>query len=271
MSNAGSTGTPAPTGFWRSLRRGLLRELSYFKRITAVGLVSTVAYFQNLSAYEDKVATQAKDDLTAATQAFAETSAALSVPLSLQERLVFAYYDAVKQKIDNDDTAYVTKRARAIDGPYEDAYTALRQNINFLAQKVELYLDWPSNASRDPAVNIPPTADPINSSVFGTFNFDCDVNMPAFDPGNRSVTLADPKGGNSKLVVDWYSAKHNILTIYYCFNVRHEVMKPLREWASVSAAHTGERAKFIDQETSVKSRLTKQVLRLYAFMGSFYE
>jgi len=64
-------------------------ELSYFKCLTSAGLLSTllVAYFQNLSAYQDKVAAQAKNDIEAATQAFTDTSNALSTALALQQRL----------------------------------------------------------------------------------------------------------------------------------------------------------------------------------------
>src|SRR6516225_5144154 len=156
VSDAGSKGASAPSGF--------------FKGVSFVGLLGVLgtliaAYFQNLSAYQDKVTALAKDDMAAAAQAFTDASTALSRPLSLQERLILGYFAAVDQKVDTDDTAYMTKRTRAINGPYEDAYTALRQNINLLARKVEIYLDWPSNPLHDPAINgLSATADPINNS-----------------------------------------------------------------------------------------------------------
>ena len=139
-----------------------------------LGVLGTLiaAYFQNLSAYHDKVTALAKDDMAAAAQAFTDASTALSGPLSLQERLISGYFAAVDQKVDADDTAYVTTSTRAINGPYEVAYTALRQNINLLARKVEIYLDWPSNPLHDPAINVSASADPINnSSLLGTYNF----------------------------------------------------------------------------------------------------
>jgi hypothetical protein len=52
------------------------------------------AYFQYLTAYEDKVATQAKEDLTAATVAFTDTSTALSVPIMLQATLFRDFVNA---------------------------------------------------------------------------------------------------------------------------------------------------------------------------------
>lgn len=263
MSNAESNGASAPSGF--------------FKGVTFVGVLGALgtliaAYFQNLSAYEDKVTALARDDMAAAAQAFTDASTALSAPLSLQERLIFGYFAAVDQKVDADDAAYVTKSTRAINGLYEDAYTALRQNINLLARKMEIYLDWPSNPLHDPAINVSPTADPINnSSALGTYNFDCDKDMPAFgkdkstgkDLSNIELTSNDGKTIN----LDWNSAKHEVLAIYYCFYVEHEAMKPVREWASGRKLDPTERTKYIDQKKSIEDQLNNQVLRLYNFMG----
>jgi hypothetical protein len=237
--------------------------------VTFVGALGTLigAFFQNLSAYEDKAAAQAKDDLAAAAQTFTEASSALSVPLSLQERLVFGYYDAVDQNVDGDDNALVTKNARAIDAPYEAAYTSLRENINLLAQKAEIYLDWPSNPKHDPTKSVPPTQDPISSSALGTYKFDCDNNMPVFTGSNTTTKLPSPSGDGSQLIVDWYSAKHNILAIYYCFNIINSTMKPLREWAAHIPPAPAARSSFLGRKSALEAQLTKQVLRQYAFMG----
>lgn len=276
MSNTEGNGTPAfdgrapKSGFWQRLKRVLIHteaEFSFLKGLTFVGFLSTliVAYFQYLSAYQDKVATQAKDDLESATAAFKEASTALSVPLSLQERLISGYYDAIDQKIDTDANAYLTRSMRAINGPYQDAYTALRQNINLLAQSVEIYLDWASDANRDPAINIPPTADPISVSALGTYNFDCDNDMPIFTENGYKLVLKGQDG--TELDVDWYSVKHHILTIYYCFYLTHELMEPAREWASSSPVDTNGKGKFIERKKLLTGRLTKQIVRANAFMG----
>src|SRR5205807_2167153 len=119
------------------------------------------------SAYHDKVATRAKEDLEAATSAFTEASSALSIPLSLQERLIFGFYAAADDKSDTDDNAYVTKRARILGAAYEDAYTGLREKANLLARKMEIHLDWASNPARDPAAQRAPAADPISMSMLG--------------------------------------------------------------------------------------------------------
>ena len=71
------------------IKRALLAtegKFAFVKGLTFIGFLGTLiaAYFQYLTAYEDKVATQAKEDLTAATAAFTDTSTALSVPIMLQ-------------------------------------------------------------------------------------------------------------------------------------------------------------------------------------------
>ncbi len=128
-----------------------------------------------------------------------------------------------------------------------------------------IYVDWASDTSRDPAVSVPPTADPISISALGTFNFDCDNELPAFATG-KSVLELKNNAGNA-LDVDWYSAKHNVLTIYYCFYVTHQLMKAARQWASASPVDAGEKSKFIKQKDLILNRLSNQVFRLNAFMG----
>ena len=95
--------------------------------------------------------------------------------------------------------------------------------------------------------------------------------MPAFckdksigkDLSNIELTSDDGKTIN----LDWYSAKHQLLAIYYCFYVEHEAMKPVREWASGRKLDPTERTKYIDRKKSIEDQLNNQVLRLYNFMG----
>lgn len=263
MSSTDSGGRPAPSGF--------------FKGVTFIGLFSAsvgvfgtliTAYFQNLSAYEDKVTVLAKDDMAAATQEFKDAATALSAPLSLQERLVFGYAAATEGTVDSDDTAYVTKSVRTINKNYEDAYTALRENINLIAGKMEIYLDWPSDIQRDPAKPGAPTADPINLSVLGAYNFDCDKDedMP-FAKDKTTLSLKDPKGKSRDLTIDWNSAKHHVFTIAYCFEFTHKQMETVRQWASNSPVDRTAREQFVKQIPTLTKRLDNQVVRLNIFMS----
>jgi hypothetical protein len=63
---------------------------------TALGILATllVGIFQFISGYDDRVTNLAKADLDKATSTLADTVSALSDPLALQERLIWAYYQA---------------------------------------------------------------------------------------------------------------------------------------------------------------------------------
>jgi hypothetical protein len=177
--------TPAKSSLWWSVKRAVLRtdsELSYFKGLTFAGLLSTllVAYFQNLSAYQDKVAAQAKNDIEAATQTFTDTSNALLTALALQQRLTIDFYSAVPDDVYKNDDAYLTRDARSTYSAYLNAYDALHQNYNLCARKAEIYLDWASDVTRDPARNTSPSTDPIFMSLLGEYDFDCENDMQSF-------------------------------------------------------------------------------------------
>ena len=200
--------TAAKPGFWPRLKQTIIRTETKFSFVKGLGIASLLGtliagYFQYLSAYHDKVSALAEQDMSAATAAFADVSQALSTALSLQERLIFGFYDAVNQKVDTDDDAYVTKSARAINEKYETQYTALRENVNLLARKMELYIDWPSWPLRDLGAQNLPTADAVNLSLLGAHDFACDKDdtMP-FENGAATLPLRDPSGAMRKLTVD---------------------------------------------------------------------
>ena len=249
MSDAGSKGASAPSGF--------------FKGVSFVGLLGVLgtliaAYFQNLSAYQDKVTALAKDDMAAAAKAFTDASTELSGPLSLQERLILGYFAAVDQKADTDDTAYVTKSTRAINGPYEDAYTTLHISIGQATRSTTR-----QSTSRPPLTQstiVRYSAPIISNATKTSFGKDKSTGK---DLSNIELTSDDGKTIN----LDWYSAKHQALAIYYCFYAEHEAMKPVREWASGRKLDPTERTKYIDRKKSIEDQLNNQVLRLYNFMG----
>jgi hypothetical protein len=280
MSSPENSGASAPaspgnkSGFWQSVRR--IEQDFAISKLAILSVIGTLigAYFQNLSTYNDKVAAQAKDDMTAATQAFADASSALSVPLALQKQLISGYHNAIATNTDSDNTAYETANAHSIYKSYTDAYRSLSENYNLLARKMELYLDWPSNLTRDPATDSTPTTDIINMSLLNTYGFDCEDDMPSFqkiDPENKNKDDSQvelPHHGKPVLTVDWYSAKHNVLAIETCFEITHEAMTPVRQWASGSTVDQVARTKFINTNFEIFSkRASNQVLRLNAFMS----
>ncbi len=111
-------------------------KITYFKGLSLFGVISAlvVAYFHSLSAYQDRVATLAKDDLTAASQTFAEISSNISGAMALQRQLISDFYTA-SQRCLQKRRCFLTKDARAIYKNYSDSYAALHQNYNLLARK----------------------------------------------------------------------------------------------------------------------------------------
>jgi hypothetical protein len=284
MSNLDDHGASTPpgaanrSGFWQSAKRTffLIERNFAVSKLAILGVLGTLigSYFQNLSIYNDKVAAQAKDDMTAAANAFADASSALSVPLALQQQLIFGYHYAIAANADSDSAAYETTNGRAIYKPYTDAHSSLSENYNLLARKMELYLDWPSNPARDPAMDTAPSKDRIDMSLLNTYGFDCEKNMPSFQKGDpKDKTEDDSKvefqlKGKPTLTVDWYSAKHNVLAIETCFEITHRAMTPVLQWASSSPVDQAARTKFISTNFDLfQARASNQVLRLNAFMS----
>jgi hypothetical protein len=261
-ANSASAKHPTKSGPWQALKTSIGSDI---KNIGFAGLVGTaiVAYFQSLAAYQDKVATLAKADMEAATTTFSDTSTKLSRALSLQQRLVVDFYEALPNDAFKNDNAYLTKDGQATYKSYAKAYSALHQDYNLLARDAEIYLDWASDRNRDPATNGSGAADPINISELGAVDFDCEKQMPA--RGESKITV---KKGGKALQIDWNSAKHNILTIEYCFDVTHRNITAALEWGSASPVT----AAAMDIMTKKKDLLfdvrpTNQILRLNAFMG----
>jgi hypothetical protein len=136
---------PPPRAFRQWLQQGITVG-------AILGLLGTLiaSYFNYLSEYQTKVATQAKEDLLAATQAFTQTSADLSTAITLQADLFHDFEAAVlDQRTDGEPNDLASKNATEVFKAYETASSGLRQNIHVFARKAELYLDWPSDLNRD--------------------------------------------------------------------------------------------------------------------------
>jgi hypothetical protein len=278
--------------------------LSYAKGLPVMTLIGSllVGYFQYLSAYQDKVSAQAKEDMTAATSTFSEIADAYSEGQMLQQILYFDYVEALAINADGDAQAIQTKSAQANYPSYAHARNALRQNSDLFARKAEIYIDWASDAGRDPADSKTPTTDPLNESLLGAYNFDCadTTNIPHFkdtdDSGNKlalapdpppcrfdpTERIYDPPGSyvrlcateNGKIVADkpaltlhWFSAKHQLLAMHYCFERQHGQLLAARQWASQSSLSPEQKAHFIAKEADTHTGLTNQAMRFNAFMS----
>lgn len=266
------SGNSAKPGFWQRLKRIIIRtdrELTFLKGLGIVSVLGTLiaGYFQYLSAYHDKVSEVAKEDMQAATAAFSEASSVLSTAIILQDQLFYDFVRATKLNAAGDANALMSKNAHDLYKPYEDASDALREGINLIARKMELYIDWPSDPAHDPANDTTLGVDPISTSFLGAVDFDCDRDMPKFNKNDHQI---QKEKNGKKLTVDWYSAKHHVFTIAYCFGVTQKTwMETVRQWASQSSLDQTDIANFLshDPEGKLQDRLDREVVRLNAFMS----
>jgi hypothetical protein len=149
----------------------------FFKHLSILGLVGGVigtavgSYFQYVSWREEQNIARYKEDFAAATAVFSDVASTLSTAVNLQQILYFTFRDAVDAGVDKNDDAFQTKTARDTYKSYVDARNALRERIDALARKMEIYIDWPSDRNRDPTVQR--SADPLNSHSLGEYDFDC--------------------------------------------------------------------------------------------------
>lgn len=275
---------------WSRVKGALIRteqEFAFLKGLTIVSVLGTilVGYFQYISAYEDKVAAQYKEDFTAATAAFNEIANDFSTAQNLQQLLYFNYNDVAGKDDEKILTTVQAKSAHDLYKNYSAARVALRENIDILARKVEMQIDWASDRQRDPAKPRDINADPLTRAKLGEYNFNCDApdNMPHFPRQNPQT--AEEKAikpyvdlhaldkhqrviaGKPTIRINWFSAMHHVWTMYYCFNGTHEALLAAREWAAESPVDPKHRADFLARRDAIREALDSQVLRLQAFMS----
>jgi len=240
MSSA-DVGVPAPgsgaiePGFWQGLRRlsaNAWTNMSFVANAAFIGALGTVivGFLQYLSAYQDKVATLAKEDLAVATSALTDALNAVSLPLTLQERVVFAYLAATDDRVTPDARAYAASNAGALLKSYDSGFTALREQVMPLAVKMQLYLDLPSDPNAGPGQILATSVHSLTVPLLGYYNFDCDRDFAAFDGRGSVLKLKNPESG-SALEIDWYSARNQLLTLDYCIENTNAAMGAVLQWA----------------------------------------
>jgi hypothetical protein len=197
----------------------------------------------------------------------------------------------------------VTKAGRSAFTDYAKARTSLREKRSIFAHQAEIYIDWASDLGRDPAERHELNADPLNETLLGNYNFNCDApaNFPHFEavdtrkpgdqPGNSgqqscvggsdkndnptgsstNLCARDDHGkiiaGEGPITIDWHSAKHHVITMHYCFGIAHADMEVARVWASGADMSDELRNRNNEKSARIQSNLDHQVVRLNAFMS----
>lgn len=261
-------------GRCKDVLTGINNQFHFFVSLPVLTVIGSAltGHFQYLSNYQEKVNTIATQQMAAAESIFTEVSTTFSKAIILQQTLYFDYQDAIKYETLKNETALETKNARAIYQEYYDLRTKLRQSIDLLARKMEINLDWPSDTERDAAEVKTIGSDPMNRIALGTYDFDCDGKkyMPKFDLKEFTVKVPPPESLLKEnpemrpLIIDWRSAKHHLLTLYFCFNRTHGNIEVVREWASNSSISNAAKEKF--SRYDIKSELDDIAIRLNAFM-----
>src|SRR5215469_5808465 len=196
---------------------------------------------------------------------FGDVASTVSTAVNLQQILYFTFRDAADAGVDKNDDAFQTKTARDTYKSYLDARNALRERIDALARKMEIYVDWPSDRNRDPTVQR--SADPLNSHSLGEYDFDCAKYLP--NSTSIETLKVDPipkPDTTASLQVDWRSTKHHIVALQYCFETVHRLILAARQWAAKSPVTPEMMNKIIRDREKVQAAFDQLVERLNAFM-----
>jgi hypothetical protein len=285
-------------GWFRELDHGL--ELA--KGLSVVTILSSfaVGYFQYYGEYQEKVSAQAREDMKGATDTFTDVSKRFSEAQTLQQMLFQDFSHGFDESAHASKRAGAGKHAQSIVPTYEAASIALLESGDLIARDAEIYIDWASDFKRDSKQANQPSGDPLTRPVLKTHDFDCNDDLPQFVPADaaaaeasrentapacqlsRSERLArarnstaislcprqkgvnDPPEG---ITIDWFSAKHQALTLHYCFETLHERLARVRSWAAHPDGHPPAREVVRAEREQVRTAIDNQARRLEAFMG----
>jgi len=247
-----------------------LRRLA--KKITVGVAVSVAAtslgwllgsYFQYISWRDQQNIDMFKQDFAAANATFAEVSGVLSIAMNLQQMIEANFRRALIENVDADDSAYLTVSGRRLYQPYIDAQNSLKENIDVLARKMEIFVDWASDPTHNPSAK-GQGADRMSRSMLDKYDFKCERYIPDVTDFKKLTTQKVEKK-DEPLRIDWNSAKHHVLTFQYCLEKIHNKILPALQWASRSPVDPYQKDSVVADE-DLDTLIGKQVERLNAFM-----
>jgi hypothetical protein len=219
---------------------GLLLSLDkpfrFAGKLTSLGAVGVIlaAVIQYSSWRDEKNLARHKEELDSAIATFSEISGALSAAMNLQQILFFTH-DAVhdaKDAKDDQKINMLVMNGRDILNQYMKLRTTLRENIDVLTAKADLFIDRPTtpDAKRvEPGPEVPQVTS--NRDVLRKNKYDCERDMPS----SRTVMVGS-------IPIDWSLTRWHVATFYYCLEEIHSALLPVRVWASVEANKDGAKA-----------------------------
>ncbi len=230
---------------------GLLLSLDkpfrFAGKLTSLGAVGVIlaAVIQYSSWRDEKNLARHKEELDSAIATFSEISGALSAAMNLQQILFFTH-DAIQDAEDAKDEQKISMLAmngRDILNQYMTLRTRLRENIDVLTAKADLFIDRPTTPDAkhvEPGPEVPQVTS--NRDVLRKNKYDCERDMPTSHP----VMVGS-------IPIDWSLTRWHVATFYYCLEEIHSALLPIRVWASVEA-----------KKDAVKADEKRTVAALYA-------
>ena len=274
----------------------LVGGLTFFTALSSFAIGS----FQYYNDYQEKVSAQAKEDMKGATDTFTDVSKRFSEAQTLQQMLFQDFSDAFDESAAANKRTAAAKHAQGILPAYEAGTIALLESGDLIARNAEIYIDWASDFKRDPNRSNQPSGDPLTRPVLKSYDFSCNDNLPQFVPAdagaahddsndktpacelsrsdrlaraNRSTSVSlcprqkgvnDPPEG---VTIDWFSAKHQAMTLHYCFDNLHERLGRVRSWAAHPEGHPPAKEVVRTEREQLRTAIDNQARRLEAFMG----
>ena len=266
-------------GFWDRCDRiltGINNQFHFFVSLPVVTVVGSLlaSHFQYVAAYQDKVKEIGEQQMKAAESTFTDVATSFATAITLQQLLFFNFHDAINANSQGDEKALETKTARALYLKYDELHTNLVESIDLLARRVEMNLDWASDPNHDAAKHAGITSDQLSRIALGAYNFNCDSreNTPFNDDKQHTYLKARDDAGHIKpdlpaLDIDWYSAKHELLTLYYCFQVDHRRLKLPLKWAAASTLDPAASDSAKSMIHDALDSLDQEAVRLHFFLA----
>lgn len=257
---------PASAAGWRGVFTRLEGSLGFLKNLSLFSLAAVIAaaFFQFNQWSIEKSLDRAKTDYDLAIHAFEKAVDQLSKAQNLQETLFLTYHGAAGAPAER--ATYHMARAKEAFADYASAQRDLRIEIDELIYNTQLYIDWASDLDSDKSLTSYRYGfDPLNNDKLNAVKFDCAA--PSSVPDYSSF---DKLGANvfDGIVVDWRSAKHQLVVFYHCFDELNARLFPVRLWASGnlpdSSARLPDVANASDITAQVRPILDNQIQRLNA-------
>jgi len=207
-------------------------------RFASVGVVGVIfaAVVQYSSWRDEKDLNRHKEELTNAISAFSEISGALSAVMNLQQILFFTYQAYSKTNDLHERNTFIAN-GKEIGAQYVAQRTKLRQSIDVLTAKADLFIDRPATPESSRIAPVSEAPQVIsNRDILRGNSFSCQRDMPYPNVASAGRINVVPVG---KILIAWSRSRWHVAAFYYCLEEIHTELLPVRVWASSDVKESG--------------------------------